>query len=312
VALSEALLDMWIDRLRKRRAKSVVLDIDSTDFATYGAQQLSMFHGHYGHYMYHPILVFDGEGWPVAAVLRPGKTRTYGAVAILRRIIVRLRAALPKCKVLVRADAGFSTPELYALCEGWNVDYLIGLITHSSLVAQIEPDLRKARRIAKREESARIITSFYHRWGKREEIRRIIAKVEVTSLGDNPRFMITNLTCTAERAYEIYTARGSAENRIKDLKNALDAGRMSCSSFDANQFRLLLHTSAYALMFAFRETLATTALARAQFDTLRLKLLKLGARVIVSARRIWFEISSSAPNRPAFEAAARLLATPTG
>jgi hypothetical protein len=311
--LSEALFSLWIDRLRARGPKAwknIVLDIDSTDFATYGQQQLAMFHGHYGHYMYHPLLVFDGEGWPIAAVLRPGKTRTQGALSILRRIIDRLQAALPKAKITLRADGGFCSPAIYDLCESRGVGYVIGLITHQTLRQQIEPVMQRARRLASKNGSAKLLTDFYLRWGRRtKHPRRIIAKAEVTSIGDNPRFMITNLSWDVDRGYAFYTQRGPSENRIKDLKNALQSGRMSCHAFASNQFRLLLHTAAYVLMFSLREALVDTELARAQFDTLRLKLLKLGATIRTSARRIWVQISSAAPARPLFVRAAQVLSS---
>lgn len=156
----------------------------------------------------------------------------------------------------------------------------------------------EARAIAAREGSARLIRDFMLEWGKRtnQPARRIIAKNEVTPLGDNPRFLITNMTAPAEQVYDIYTERGRCENHIKELKNALLGDRMSCHRFTGNQFRLLLHTAAYVLMFTLRERLQGTALAHVQFDTLRLRLIKIAAHITVTARRIWMRMSLAHPS----------------
>ncbi len=313
VAFSNVLLDLWIDRLRRRAKRSrrpprIVLDFDSTDFITYGDQQLALFHGHYGHYIYYPLLVFDQEGFPVAALLRPGRTRRAGVAAVLVRIVEKLTATFPSFELTIRADAGFSSPDLYLLCEEMGIDYVIGLITHKVLTDRAEPWMVEARAIAQREGSAQLIRDFFHRWGRRTpHDRRIIAKAEVTSLGDNPRFMITNMTAPADQVYRFYTERGRCENHIKELKNALFGDRMSCHRFTGNQFRLLLHTAAYVLMLTLRERLAGTPLARVQFDTLRLRLIKIASLVTVTARRIWLRMSLAHPSAALFQlAAARL------
>lgn len=302
LAFSNALCDIWIERLhlRARRTKRplrIVLDIDSTDLVTYGEQQLALFNGHYDNYVYHPLLVFDQHGWPVAAVLRPGNTRSAGVVAVLARIHRRLREAGLRFDMTLRADAGFSLPELYSLCESLGVRYVIGLITHASLTARIEPEMRQARAMAEVEGKARLITEFMMRWGRKTpHPRRIIAKAEITTLGENPRFVITNIEATPEEIYDFYTGRGQCENHIKELKNAVLGDRMSCHSFAANQFRLLVHVTAYVLMYLLRETLAETPLGNVQMDTLRLRLLKVAAVVRVTARRIWLELSASHPS----------------
>jgi hypothetical protein len=275
----------------------IVLDFDSTDFITYGEQQLALFHGHYGNYIYYPLLVFDQHGWPVAAMLRPGRVRSGGVVPVLLRIYRRLVEAGLRFDMTLRADAGFSSPELYQTCETLGVRYVIGLITHSALVARLEPTMQCARTMAAKDGSAKIITAFTMRWGRKTpHDRRIVAKAEITSLGENPRFMITNLTESAEQVYEFYTGRGRCENHIKELKNAMLGDRMSCHAFAANQFRLLIHVTAYILMYLLREQLADTALASVQMDTLRLRLLKVAAVVRVTARRIWLELNASHPS----------------
>jgi hypothetical protein len=302
LSFSNTLCDLWIERLRAKARRSkrrlrIVLDFDSTDFVTYGEQQLALFHGHYGNYIYYPLLVFDQHGWPVAAMLRPGRTRSAGVVAALLRIYRRLVEAGLRFDMTLRADAGFSSPELYETCETLGVRYVIGLITHSVLVTRLESTMQRAREIAERQGSAKIITDFMMRWGRKTpHDRRIVAKAEITSLGENPRFMITNIDQPAEQVYDLYTGRGQCENHIKELKNAMLGDRMSCHAFAANQFRLLVHVTAYVLMYLLREQLSETSLAGVQMDTLRLRLLKVAAVVRVTARRIWLELSASHPS----------------
>ena len=302
VRFSTALLDLWIDRLlartrRSRRRARIVLDFDSTDFVTYGDQQFALFHGHYGNYIYYPLLVFDQDGWPVAAMLRGGRTRSGGVVPLLVRIYRRLVERGVRFDMTIRADAGFSSPELYLMCETLGIRYVIGLITHPALVSRLEPTMKKARRVARSEGTAKILTDFMMRWGRKTpHARRIVAKAEITSLGENPRFLITNMDDAPKQVYEFYTGRGRCENHIKELKNAMLGDRMSCHAFAANQFRLLVHVTAYILMYQLREQLADTTLQGVQMDTLRLRLLKIAAVVRVTARRIWLELSAAHPS----------------
>lgn len=302
MAMSRMLGELWIERLRAkaRRTKKrlrITIDFDSTDLITYGDQQLALFHGHYGHYIYYPLLAFDQDGWPVAVVLRGGRTRAGGVASVLLRIYKLLVESGLRFDLSIRADAGFSFPEVYELCETMGIDYVIGLITHPKLKQRLEPAMEEAREIAAREGKARILTDFMMRWGRKTtHERRIIGKAEVTSLGDNPRFLITNMKAPVQKVYEFYTGRGRCENHIKELKNALCGDRMSCHRFAANQFRLLEHTTAYILMMLLREHLAGTELARAQMDTIRLRLLKMGAVIRVTARHIWIEMSSAHPS----------------
>jgi len=302
LTFSNALLDLWIERLRAKARRSkrrirIVLDFDSTDFITYGEQQFALFHGHYGNYIYYPLLAFDQHGWPVAAMLRPGRMRSGGVVPLLLRIYRRLVEAGMRFDMTIRADAGFSLPELYLMCETLGIRYVIGLITHPALVKELQPTMKQARTIAEAEGTAMIITDFMKHWGRKTpHERRIVAKAEITSLGENPRFLITNMEEEAEHVYDFYTGRGHCENHIKELKNAMLGDRMSCHAFAANQFRLLEHVTAYILMYLMREHLANTALAKVQMDTLRLKLLKVAAVVRVTARRVWLELSASHPS----------------
>jgi hypothetical protein len=312
MALGELLLDLFLERLKKRGRKArrrLILDFDSTDDPTHGAQQLTMFHGYYDQWQYLPLLVFCG-GWPIAAVLRPGNAHdSWGAVAILRRIVERIWDRFPRTTILLRADAGFASPTFYEFCEAAGIAYLIGQITNSRLIRRGRPWMKKAKKMFEETgEKAKAFGSFRHRAGSWEKARRIIAKAEVLPLGENPRFVVTNMPGDPASLYRFYTDRGQMENHIKDLKNALSADRLSCHRFLSNQFRLLLHTAAYILIFSLREELQKTSLASAQMDTLRLLLLKVGAKVLISARRIWFHLASSHPAQPLWNLLAARLA----
>lgn len=317
--MSEALVDVWIDQLLARGPKAcrdIVLEFDSTDDPTHGEQQLTMFHGYYDQYMYHPLLVFDGEGWPVAVVLRPGRaSASEGAASVLLRIFEKVVERLPRgARITLRADAGFAMPELYELCETMGIRYVIGQITHASYKERTTDTLAEAtRQFEETGTKARVFTEFEYQAQTWSRSRRVIGKAERMPEGENVRFIITNIDdLEPEVAYDYYTERGQSENFIKDLKNAMFADRLSCSAFKANQFRLLLHTAAYIVMLELRRTLAGTALAKAQMDTLRLKLLKIGACIVVTARRIWVQLSQHDPSRPLFEDVCRRLAlTPT-
>lgn len=319
LGMSEVLVDLWIDQLLARGPKAwkeIVLEFDSTDDPTHGVQQLTMFHGYYDQYMYHPLLVFDGEGWPVAVVLRAGRaSASQGAASVLLRIFERIVERLPRqARITLRADAGFAIPELYELCEAMGIRYVIGQITHESYKERITETLAEAvRQFDETGAKARLFTEFPYQAQTWTHPRRVIGKAERMPEGENVRFVVTNIDdLSPEATYDYYTERGQSENFIKDLKNAMFADRLSCSAFLANQFRLLLHTAAYIVMLELRRELAGTALANAQMDTLRLKLLKIGACIVVTARHIWVQLSEFDPSRSLFETLCRRLAlTPT-
>ena len=305
--LSDALIDAYVAAHPAPR-NVIVLDVDATDDPTHGLQQLSFFHGYYDQYMLHPLLIFDGlTGFPMAAVLRAGNTHaSKGAAAILKRIIRRLKKAYPKATIIVRADAGFAVPAIYNLLEREKVKYTIGLITNERLRKRAANLVLKAEaEFAKTGEKERLFASFYHRADSWQRSRRVIAKVERLSRGLNTRFVVTNILFeSADQIYDsIYTGRGDAENRIKELKLHLKADRLSCTRFKANQFRLLLHTFAFVLLWRLRRSLAGTELAAATVDTLRLKLLKIAARVVQSVRRILFTMPKAYPYRHLFATA---------
>jgi hypothetical protein len=201
--------------------------------------------------------------------------------------------------ILFRADAGFAVPALYRYLERQEIRYVIGFITNNRLLAQTAPLLEKAQRqYQETGEKQRLFTSFSYQAGSWTRPRRLIAKVEYTQLGANQRFVVTNLVRKAQFVYDdIYVLRGDVENRIKELKLELKADRLSCHRFLANQFRLLLHTAAYCLFWLLRHHLQGTELATAQVNTLRLKLLKIGARIRETSRRIWVHLASGYPYR---------------
>jgi hypothetical protein len=288
--LSEGLLELYL-KTHPGPRKVIVLDMDATDDPTHGRQQHSFFHGYYEEHMYHPLLVFDGrDGFPLAAVLRSGKTHaSHRALSVLKRLIKKLKQAYPKALILMRADAGFAVPALYSYLEDQpETCYVIGFITNHRLLAQAAPLLLKAQQqYLETGEKQRLFTSFSYQAESWDRPRRIIVKVEYSHLGANQRFVVTNLVRNPQFVYDdIYVLRGDVENRIKDLKLELKADRLSCHRFLANQFRLLLQTAAYCLFWLLRHHLQGTELATAQVNTLRLKLLK-----------IWVHLASGYPHR---------------
>jgi hypothetical protein len=298
--LSDWLLKLYLKTHPDPR-KVIVLNMDATDDPTHGKQQLSFFHGYYDEHMYHPLLVFDGhDGFPLAAVLRPGNTHaSHKALAVLKRLIKRLKKAYPGALILFRADAGFAVPALYGYLEEQKIRYVIGFITNNRVLEKATPLLEKAQRqYQETGEKQRLFTSFSYQAESWTRPRRIIAKVQYTHLGANQRFVVTNLVRNPQFVYDdIYVLRGDVENRIKELKLELKADRLNCHRFLANQFRLLLHTAAYCLFWLLRHHLQGTELATAQVNTLRLKLLKIGARIRETSRRIWVHLASSYPYR---------------
>lgn len=283
---------------RAKPAGRIVIDLDSTDDPTHGQQAFSFYHGFYRQHMFHPLLCFDGESGDLLAVrLRPGNVHAAnGVVKMLERIVKKIRRRWPGVEIVLRADAGFCVPRLYRWCERERVGYVIGLIVNATLKTLHDPLLVQAQALYEETRAkARLTGEVGYRAGPWKRFRRVVMKAEVMPEGTNRRFVVTNLKGEAGPLYDFYVGRGEVENRIKDLKNALCADRLSCCSFAANCFRLLLHAAAYVLLHHLRRRLAGTELAQAQFDTLRLRLLKVGARVQQSARRVWVRLASGCP-----------------
>lgn len=282
-------------------SRVIVLDIDATDDPTHGQQELSFYHGFYKQHMLHPLLCYDGEtGDLLAATLRPGNVHAAnGVVKMLKRIVRKIRKRWPWVAIIIRADAGFSVPRLYRFCEQYSCGYVVGLITNAVLERLHAPLLMEAEELySSSGNKVRLVGEVGYRAGSWKRYRRVIMKAEAMSQGTNRRFVVTNLKGDPKQLYHFYIQRGQAENWIKDLKNGLLADRLSCSRFLANSFRLLLHTAAYLLMHHLRRQLVGTALATAQFDTIRLRLLKVGARVKQTCRKVWIHAPSSFPYRP--------------
>lgn len=286
----------------------VVLDIDSTDDPTHGDQQLSFFHGFYDQHMFHPLLVFDAlSGQLITALLRPGRAHAAkGAITILTRLVRAIRRRCPHASILVRGDSAFAMPRLLDRLEQLDdefgdVEYVIGVAKNSRLLAFAKP-LRTSveEEFADGRPFVRRFTWLSYASKSWPSERHVICKVEHSSRGENPRFVVTTLDeFSPGLIYDVaYCARGQAENFIKDFKSALQADRLSCHRFVANAFRLLLHAIAYRLMHALRVTVAQVApevtyvstdrvrLATAQMDTLRLRLLKVAAHITSSVRRV--------------------------
>jgi Transposase DDE domain group 1 len=305
----------------------IVLDIDSTDDQVHGNQELMCFHGFYDQHMLHPLLVFDGlSGQLITALLRPGRAHAAkGAITILTRIIRAIRRRCPHASILVRGDSAFAMPKLLDRLEQLDaelgdVEYVIGLAKNSRVLALANP-LRTAveAEFVDGERFVRRFTWLSYATQSWPAERHVVCKVERSHRGENPRFVVTTLSdFPASLIYDVaYCARGQAENFIKDLKNALQADRLSCHRFVANAFRLLLHAIAYRLMHALRATVARVApaveyvstehvrLATAQMDTLRLRLLKVAAHVTASVRRVLVRLPRAFPLAHVFFAVAR-------
>ena len=326
--LSETLADSVIERHARRlrgRANRVTLDLDPTDDPTHGAQQLSFFNGHYDTWCYLPVMGFvsfndEAEQYLCAAVLRPGNaTAAVGAVGILRRLLTMVRYCFPGARIRVRLDGGFAHPALLDFLDAEpNLEYVVAMAKNAVLKRKAKPAMRQARKLSRQSEKTE------HVYGEANYAaqtwphqRRIIIKAEVVRAEgkkpkDNPRFVITNMKQSPQWLYEqVYCQRGDIENRIKEL-HELQIGRTSCSDFWANQFRVLLTAAAYVLMQELRLCAAHTSCARAQVWMLRERLLKLGARVLVSVRRVVVHLPASFPFLPTFRQVALALGASPG
>jgi len=297
----------------------MVLDIDSTDDPTHGQPQLSCFHGYYDQPRYHPFLIFDGEsGQLVSAVLRPGNAHAArGAMGVLRRIIGCLKQRFPHVQIVVRGDSAFAVPRLLRRLEEaereWGgIAYVFGLAQNAVLLRQGAAALAEARaRCGSSGSPVQYFDAFAYAAESWPQARHVVMKAEVSEHGANPRFVVTSLAEFAPALlYHAYCERGQCENFIKDFKNALQADRLSCSTFAANFFRLLEHAAAYVLFHALRTQVALLAppLGRAQFDTLRLQLLKVAALVSQSTRRLLVRLPAAFPLARVFRHLATMLA----
>ena len=281
--------------------QQIILDLDATDDPLHGNQEGRFFHGYYGHYCYLPLYIFCGE-FLLGARLRPSNIdASAGSVEELQRIVKQIRAVWPKVRILVRADSGFCREELMVWCEAEGVDYVLGLAKNERLRAAIQKELKKAeRQYRKTKRAARIFKEFYYQTRKSWSVqRRVVAKAEHLEKGENPRFVVTSLTAeewSASALYEqLYCARGDMENRIKE-QLMLFADRTSTAYLRSNQLRLYFSSVAYVLLQMLRRLgLEGTELAKAQCATIRLKLLKIGALIRISVRKVWVSLAGGYP-----------------
>jgi len=322
--LAESVIERHAKRLRDRTYR-VTIDLDPTDDPTHGAQQLSFFNGHYDTWCYLPVMGFvsfndEAEQYLCAAVLRPGNvTAAKGAVAIVQRLVKMIRHHMPGVKIRVRLDGGFAHPAVLEFLDAQpKLEYVVAMASNAVLKRVAQPGMRRASQLSRRTgKTEHIYGDAYYKAGKWPGQRRVIIKAEVVCAADkdpkdNPRFVITNLKQSPQWIYEkVYCQRGDIENRIKELHD-LEIDRTSCTSFWANQFRVLLTAAAYVLMQEIRLRAAGTACARAQVLTLRERLLKLGARVRVSVRRWVIHLPTSFPFLPAFRLIACRLGAQSG
>lgn len=298
-SMRSQMVESLINRYRKA-PKQIVLDIDGWDDPTHGEQQLSFFHGYYGQHMYFPVLINEADtGYPVVLQLRAGNSHPgKGVAGILRWLFWRLKRALPGVEIVLRGDAGFALPEILQVCERAGVKYAIGFTRNAVTERKIADLLERARlQFLQTQQKARLFDDVYYAASTWAYPRRLVMKAEWLDKGANPRFVLTNLELPAQDLYDqFYVQRGAdSEHRIKELKLGIAADRLSCHSFIANQFRLLLAQAAYILLLAIRQAAEKTQFATAQVERLRSMLIKGAARVRVSARRVLVELAAYCP-----------------
>jgi hypothetical protein len=315
VAIKKLLVELFLEA-HERAPQQIILDLDATDDPLHGEQEGRFFHGYYDCYCYLPLYVFCGRHLLAAKLRRANIDGAAGSVQELARIIAQIRRQWPRVRILLRADSGFTREDLMAWCEANGVDFLFGLAKNERLIAEIKTELDLAaansRRSGKPERRFKdFMWTTRASWSRR---RRVVAKAEWTQSEANPRFVVTSLRrdeCKARYLYEkVYCARGDMENRIKECQLDLYADRTSTATMRANQLRLWFYSMAYVLLCATRRIgLHDTVFAKATCGTIRLKLLKIGALVRVSVRRIKIAMASACPAaREWGQAAVRLAA----
>ena len=303
----EALFVTLFLQAHSRPPERIVLDLDATDDPIHGHQLGRFFHGYYKGYCYLPLYIFCGDHLLLARLRPSDIDAAAGSVRHLKRIVAQIREAWPGVKIAIRADSGFCREEILRWCEDNDVDYLIGLARNTRLVAMIAAEQEQAGTEYQRTKGpSRVFADLSYRtldsWSRE---RRVVAKAEHLAKGANPRFVVTSFTAEdrgAKPLYEEdYCGRGEMENRIKEQQLHLFADRTSARTMRANQVRLFCSSIAYVLLEALRRLgLAGTELAEAQCQTIRLKLLKIGALVRVSVRKVWAKLSSGSPYAAVF------------
>ena len=301
--MGRAMVDLYCASFREV-PKRITLDIDDTFDAVHGGQQLRLFNAHYDDYGFQPMVVFDGAGRFVAAMLRPAK-RPSGkeARAFLRRLLRAIRANWPRTKILLRADSHYCSPEVLDWCRANGLDYVLGVAPSATLrrhVETLEAGVKARFEAAPRAGKVRRFKEFFDAAASWSRVERVIARLEAGEEGPDTRFIVTNLARRNARSlYEdVYCRRGHAENHIKSFKTHLAADRTSCTKPSANQFRLFLQAGAYWLMWGLRESMPKRSMWRvAQFDTLRLRLVKIAARVVEMKTMIRVHLPTACPGQ---------------
>ncbi len=303
-------VDEFLDAHKHETPSRLILDIDPSDIELHGDQEGRFFHGYYGHYCYLPLYIFCGSDLLMARLRTAGRDGSDGTVEALAWLVPLLRAQWPEVELVLRADSGFAREPIFAWCEKNNVEYVIGLARNSRLEAMISYELGIVR-----EEQARVggaVRRFdelrYRTLDSWSRERRVVAKAEQLPGKSNPRFVVTSLSpifCDARELYEdLYCQRGEAENRIKEHQLDLFGDRASCTKMRGNQLRVWFSAVAYTLMNELRRTaLVGTVLERAQTATIRTRLLKIGALIYVSVRRVRIKFSSVFPLQQLFRQA---------
>ena len=314
-AIERLFVDLFIEAHREAPLR-IVIDLDATDDPLYGEQEGRHFHGYYDCYCYLPLYVFCGRHLLAAKLRSSANDAADGAAQEVARIVDQIRRHWPTTTIVIRADSGFCRDDLMDWCETNGVQYVLGLAGNERLATQIKPELKAAKREAKRTgQPARVFADFQYRTRKSWSAeRRVIAKAEHTNGSANPRFIVTNIHPaygSARFLYEtVYCQRGEMENRLKECQGDLFADRTPTPTMRANHLRLRLSSLAYVLMCEVRRIgLAGTTLPVATCGTIRLKLLKLGARVTISVRRVKLAFASSCPAADLFAIATRRLCT---
>lgn len=312
-ALGNFFVDAYLDA-QSSPPSEIILDLDATDDLIHGSQEGRFFHGYYGNYCYLPLYIFAGDFLLCAKLRKSDIDGSAGSLDEVKRIVARIKARWPEVKFVLRADSGFARDEIMTWCEGNDVDFIFGLAKNSRLEKLIQAELETVKQQAEKSgESARMFRELRYRtldsWSRE---RRVVAKAEHLGDKSNPRFVVSSLSIErydARALYEdLYCARGDMENRIKEQQLDMFADRTSAHTMRANQLRLWFSSVAYVLMNLLRHFgLRGTVLANAQVGTIRLKLLKLGAMVRVSVRRVVLSLSAAAPVRDLFHRIAALL-----
>jgi len=307
--LHEVLVEQFIASF-KRSPKKLILDFDATDDAVHGRQDGAQFHGYYDHYCFLPLYVFCGDQLLVSYLRHARIDGAKHAWAILALLVKRLRAVWPKVRIIFRGDSGFCRWRMLLWCERHAVGYIVGIAKNKRLNAITAQRQRDAQDCyAELGVKVRWFAEIQYAAGSWDRKRRVIAKIEHTDKGSNPRYVVTNLEGKPRTLYDrLYCARGDMENRIKEQQLDLFADRTSCHRWWPNQFRLMLSSLAYSLLEAIRRlALQGTELANVYVGTLRLKLLKIGAVILRNTRRVRFLLSSAYPHQQLFFAVAARL-----